>query len=122
MTVAQVAFYLQLTKLTVYKYVRDGRLPAVKLNRSFRIMKEDVQQFLQERKVVPAGRARARSSAESSAESRVHARRAATQPDARAPAKHSDEIYVGPSRQERRRPREAVITSNPLDWVIRGLH
>ncbi len=46
MTPAQVARYLQVHKLTVYRYVRDRQLPAVRLGRSLRILKADVDEFL----------------------------------------------------------------------------
>ncbi|HVH31039.1 MAG TPA: helix-turn-helix domain-containing protein, partial [bacterium] len=46
LTPAQVARYLQVHKLTVYRYVRERQLPAVRLGRSLRILKADVDEFL----------------------------------------------------------------------------
>jgi len=53
MTVEQVADYLQLNKLTIYKYLREGRLPASKLGKSYRIRKSDVDWFLDKAKQGP---------------------------------------------------------------------
>lgn len=106
MTVEQVASYLQLNKLTVYKYIREGGLPAVKLGRSFRVLRVDVERFLEAHRVAPV----------LSREPQVDGRPGET----RVPVKHSDEIYVGPHRVER--PRRALPEPNPLEWVIRGLH
>lgn len=106
MTVEQVASYLQLNKLTVYKYIREGRLPAVKLGRSFRVLRVDVERFLEAHRVAPVRQE----------PQQVPGRTG----DTRVPVKHSDEIYVGPHRVER--PRRALPEPNPLEWVIRGLH
>ena len=46
MTPEQVANYLQLNKDTVYRYIREGKLVASKLGRSYRIPKENVDLFL----------------------------------------------------------------------------
>jgi excisionase family DNA binding protein len=126
MTVEQVASYLQLNKLTVYKYIREGRLPAVKLGRSFRVLRVDVEGFLEAHRVAPVlQERRARSArralpAERRADLDREALVAGRTGDTRVPVKHSDEIYVGPHRVER--PRRALPEPNPLEWVIRGLH
>ncbi len=118
MTVDQVAAYLQFNKLTVYKFIRTGDLPAVRLGRSFRIRRVDVDQFLEAHMVTPK-----------------HTRSAAAgtvrRPDAplrqpavqrREPASVAESAESAARREERRRLREAMISSNPLEWVIRGLH
>jgi excisionase family DNA binding protein len=46
MTPEQVANYLQLSKDTVYRYIREGKLVAFKLGRNYRIPKEHVDLFL----------------------------------------------------------------------------
>lgn len=46
MTPEQVADYLQLNKDTVYRYIREGKLVASRLGRSYRIPKENVDLFL----------------------------------------------------------------------------
>ena len=46
MTPEQVADYLQLNKDTVYRYIREGKITASRLGRSYRIMKKDIDMFL----------------------------------------------------------------------------
>jgi len=46
MTPEQVADYLQLSKETVYRYIREGKLIASRLGRSYRITDENVELFL----------------------------------------------------------------------------
>jgi excisionase family DNA binding protein len=46
MTPEQVADYLQLSKDTVYRYIREGRLTASRLGRNYRIPRENVDLFL----------------------------------------------------------------------------
>lgn len=43
LTVEQAAAYLQIHKVTVYKYIRAGVLPAVKLGKVYRIFRKDVE-------------------------------------------------------------------------------
>lgn len=114
MTVAQVATYLQINKLTVYKYIREGRLPAVRLGRAFRVRQEDVERFLDAHRVPSAPRARPSAAAGSRPR----------QPRAPAPAAEAQqaEIQVGPQREEQPPPRDTIVTGSPIDWAIRGLH
>ena len=120
MTVDQVAAYLQLNKLTVYKFIRAGDLPAVRLGRSFRIRRADVDQFLEAHKVAPKRAARPAAA--------PAVRRPDTAPRPQQPGRSREPVSVAESaesaarREERRRLREAMISSNPLEWVIRGLH
>jgi excisionase family DNA binding protein len=46
MTPEQVADYLQLSKDTVYRYIREGKLTASRLGRNYRVPKENVDLFL----------------------------------------------------------------------------
>ena len=46
MTPEQVADYLQLNKDTVYRYIREGKIAASRLGRSYRILKGDIDVFL----------------------------------------------------------------------------
>lgn len=46
LTVEQAAEYLQIHKVTVYKYIRAGMLPAAKLGKVYRIYRRDVEALL----------------------------------------------------------------------------
>jgi excisionase family DNA binding protein len=127
MTPAQVAEYLQLHKLTIYKYIREGRLPAARIGRSLRVLKSDVERLLEQGKAAPAAPSAApeRRGAQPPQGPRTRSdgnptgSRPATE---RAPEKHKDEIFVGPSREEGGKSRDVVVNVNPIDWVVRGLH
>lgn len=47
MTVKQLADYLQLNELTVYKKVRLGEIPAVKMGKALRFKKEVIDKWLE---------------------------------------------------------------------------
>jgi excisionase family DNA binding protein len=47
LTVEQAADFLQVHKITVYRYIREGTLPAVKLGKMYRLFSRDVEAFLQ---------------------------------------------------------------------------
>jgi excisionase family DNA binding protein len=116
MTVEQVADYLQVNRLTVYRYVREGRIPAARIGKLYRVLKADVDGFLERQKAAPA--ARWRQPAASSAPGPRPA-----PPKAKPVQRSPHEIYVGPSWRERRREQEATHKPTyPIEWVIRGLH
>ena len=46
MTVAEVASALRVSKMTVYRLVHSGELPAVRVGRSFRVPEKAVQEYL----------------------------------------------------------------------------
>lgn len=50
LTVEQAAAYLQIHRVTVYKYIRAGLLPAAKLGKVYRIYRRDVDAFLASQK------------------------------------------------------------------------
>lgn len=50
MTVEQTAAYLQIHKGTIYRYIREGLLPAVRLGKVYRLLREDVEAFVQSRR------------------------------------------------------------------------
>ena len=50
LTVKQVMSLLQISQKTMYRMIAGGKLPAYKLDRDWRITKEDLDQFLAERK------------------------------------------------------------------------
>ena len=112
MTVDQVASYLQMNRLTVYRYVREGKIPAAKLGKLYRILKADVDRFLEAQKAptrtphpeMPAAPRRGRS---------VWVR----------DGKMAADIYVGPSQTERAQDRDPVILSgDPLALIMRSLN
>jgi excisionase family DNA binding protein len=45
MTPDQVARYLQVNRATVYRLIRQGRLPAIQLGRIYRLERKEVQKF-----------------------------------------------------------------------------
>lgn len=53
LTVEQAADYLQMHKVTVYKYIRAGRLPAAKLGKVYRIYRKDVEALLESLRTQP---------------------------------------------------------------------
>lgn len=102
MTVDQVAAYLQVNRLTVYRYVREGKIPAAKFGKLYRILKADVDRFLEDQKAPVRPRIRS-----------VWVR----------DGKKADDIYVGPSRRERTQERDPLIlTGDPLAIVMRSLN
>jgi excisionase family DNA binding protein len=116
MTVDQVAEYLQLNRLTVYRYIREGKIPAAKIGKLYRVLKADVDLFLESRKVP--------------AQAAAGPRRSETKP-ARpqavvVPTQQPEDVYVGPNWRERLRDREeqalTALKGYPVEWVMRGLH
>jgi excisionase family DNA binding protein len=46
LTIAEVASMMRVSKMTVYRLVHNGDLPAVRVGRSFRVLEEDVNEYL----------------------------------------------------------------------------
>lgn len=46
LTVAEVAAVMRVSKMTVYRLVHSGELPAVRVGRSFRVSEVDVNEYL----------------------------------------------------------------------------
>ncbi|HXF82731.1 MAG TPA: helix-turn-helix domain-containing protein [bacterium] len=46
LTVEQAAAYLQMNKVTIYKYIRAGLLPAARLGKVYRIHRRDLEALL----------------------------------------------------------------------------
>ena len=46
LTVAEVAATMRVSKMTVYRLVHSGELPAVRVGRSFRVVESDVDEYL----------------------------------------------------------------------------
>jgi excisionase family DNA binding protein len=47
LTVAEVAATMRVSKMTVYRLVHSGELPAVRVGRSFRVTEQDANEYLQ---------------------------------------------------------------------------
>lgn len=50
MTINQVAEYLQISTITTYRLVQEGKIPAFKIGRSWRIKREDLHEFIEKQK------------------------------------------------------------------------
>ncbi|MFW6725345.1 helix-turn-helix domain-containing protein [Streptomyces sp. MAR4 CNY-716] len=48
LTIAEVAAVMKVSKVTVYRLVHSGHLPAIRFGRSFRIPEQAVLDYLQE--------------------------------------------------------------------------
>jgi len=46
LTIAEVASMMRVSKMTVYRLVHNGELPAVRVGRSFRVTENDVNEYL----------------------------------------------------------------------------
>lgn len=46
LTIAEVAAMMRVSKMTVYRLVHNGELPAVRVGRSFRVIEDDVDEYL----------------------------------------------------------------------------
>jgi excisionase family DNA binding protein len=46
LTVAEVAAAMRVSKMTVYRLVHTGELPAVRFGRSYRVPEQSVQEYL----------------------------------------------------------------------------
>ena len=46
LTIAEVAGMMRVSKMTVYRLVHGGELPAVRVGRSFRVQESDVDEYL----------------------------------------------------------------------------
>ncbi|NGO73506.1 helix-turn-helix domain-containing protein [Streptomyces boncukensis] len=48
LTVAEVAAVMRVSKMTVYRLVHSGHLPAIRVGRSFRVPEKAVHDYLEE--------------------------------------------------------------------------
>lgn len=51
LTPEQVAGILQVHILTIYSYIREGKLDAIRLGRSYRITPQDLKQFIEANRI-----------------------------------------------------------------------
>lgn len=47
MTIAQVAKYLQISEITTYKLVNEGKIPGFKIGRHWRVKKDDLAEVIE---------------------------------------------------------------------------
>lgn len=50
-TVKEIARLLRLNSLTIYEYIRSGRLSAIRFGRNYRVAKSDLSHFIDKQKV-----------------------------------------------------------------------
>ncbi len=48
MTVKDIASYLDVHPMTIYKYVKEGRIPAFKVGASWRIRRDSIRKWMEE--------------------------------------------------------------------------
>ncbi len=48
LTVKDIAEYMDIHPMTIYKYVKDGRIPAFKIGSSWRIRRDSIQKWIKE--------------------------------------------------------------------------
>ena len=46
LTIAEVAAKMRVSKMTVYRLVHSGELPAVRVGRSFRVREDDANEYI----------------------------------------------------------------------------
>ena len=51
LTPEQVAGILQVHILTIYSYIRAGKLDAIRLGRSYRVTQRDLEQFIESNRI-----------------------------------------------------------------------
>ena len=47
LTIAEVAAMMRVSKMTVYRLVHNGELPALRVGRSFRVTEDDVHEYIE---------------------------------------------------------------------------
>lgn len=50
LTVQEVADLLRVSQMTVYRLIKSGEVPAVRIGRSFRVRETDVDRYLEEQR------------------------------------------------------------------------
>lgn len=53
LTVAEVADLLRVSAMTVYRLIRSGELPAVRVGRNYRVRRRDLDSYLEQQVVEP---------------------------------------------------------------------
>jgi len=55
LTVAEVASAMRVSNMTVYRLIKGGELPAVRVGKNYRLRESDLERFLEERSVRTEG-------------------------------------------------------------------
>jgi excisionase family DNA binding protein len=55
LTVAEVAAAMRVSNMTVYRLIKSGELPAVRVGKNYRLRESDLERFLEERSVRTEG-------------------------------------------------------------------
>ena len=55
LTVAEVARAMRVSNMTVYRLIKSGELPAVRVGKNYRLRETDLERFLEERSVRTEG-------------------------------------------------------------------
>lgn len=51
LTVGEVAALMRVSNMTVYRLIKAGQLPAIRVGKNYRIRRQDVEQYLTDRSV-----------------------------------------------------------------------
>lgn len=55
LTVSEVAAAMRVSNMTVYRLIKGGELPAVRVGKNYRLREADLERFLEERSVRTEG-------------------------------------------------------------------
>jgi excisionase family DNA binding protein len=55
LTVSEVATAMRVSNMTVYRLIKSGELPAVRVGKNYRLRETDLERFLEERSVRTEG-------------------------------------------------------------------
>ncbi|MBI4730460.1 MAG: helix-turn-helix domain-containing protein [Acidobacteria bacterium] len=55
LTAVEAAERMRISKMTVYRLIKAGKLPAVRIGRSYRVREEDLDRYLESSYVTAAG-------------------------------------------------------------------
>jgi excisionase family DNA binding protein len=55
LTVSEVAGAMRVSNMTVYRLIKSGELPAVRVGKNYRLRETDLERFLEERSVRTEG-------------------------------------------------------------------
>jgi len=50
MTVSEVAEYFKISEVTTYKFVQEGKIPAFKIGRHWRVKRSDLDEYIEKLK------------------------------------------------------------------------